>query len=182
MTNNHQLPSAHDYIRDLYEKTLDGSLEFRYRDDTDEGCIETYSMTWSRQDMEALAEEFETLRRQLDRIAAGDRSEDLAQIRNTYVRPYGEPPFDKAKLEAVLDKVEFAQYRSDAEQDLYEQYVQWRQAQASSRLEDRGCNADALICHARRYTRLMELGAPAAVVENEARGMARALVLYRWAR
>lgn len=181
MTNN-QLPTASDYIRTLYEETRDGTLEIWYEGDTDEGYTETYSMVWSRADMEALVKEFETLRTQLDRIAAGDRSKELAQTHRTYVHPYDEPPFDKAELEEVLEKVEFAQPRSQEEQNLYEQYVQWRQAQAAARLETRGYHADALICRAQRYTRLMELEAPAIVIENEARCLAEELVLYRWAR
>jgi hypothetical protein len=71
---------------------------------------------------------------------------------------------------------------SQEEQALYEQSIRWKEEQASNRLPGKGGNALALICHARWYTRLMELKAPQIAIENEARCLAEELVLYHYSR
>ena len=99
--------TASDYIRALFEETKDGVLEIWYEDETDEGYTDAYPMAWSRADMEDLVQQFEILRSQLDRIAAGEQSEELDEIYNIYVRPYDACPFDDEQTDKVLDKLEF---------------------------------------------------------------------------
>lgn len=172
--------TASDYIRALFEETKDGVLEIWYEDETDEGYTVAYPTAWSRADMEDLVQRFEILRSQLDRIAAGEQSEELAEIYNIYVRPYDSCPFVDEQMDEVLDKLDLALPLSQEEQVLYEQYIHWQEKQASSRLPAKGRNAFRLIPHARRYTRLMERKAPAIVIENEARCLAEELVIYHW--
>lgn len=174
--------TASDYIRALFEETKDGVLEIWYEDETDKGYTDAYPMAWSRADMEDLVQQFEILRSQLDRIAAGEQSEELDEIYNIYVRPYDACPFDDEQTDKVLDKLEFALPLTQEEQALYERYIHWQEKQASNRLPAKGRNAFQLISHARRYTRLMELKAPQVVIENEARCLAEELVLYHWTR
>lgn len=130
--------------------------------------------------LEGTVRQFEILRSQLDRIAAGEQSEELIQIYNIYVRPYGVCPVDDEQLDEVLDKLELALPLSQQEQELYERYIRWQEEQASGRLPSKGRNAFRLSPFARRHTRLTELGAPAMVIENNARCLAEELVLYHW--
>lgn len=174
--------TASDYIRALFEETKDGVLEIWYEDETDEGYTVAYPMAWGRDDMEDLVRQFELLRSQLDQIAAGERSEELEEIYNIYVRPYDACPFDDEQTDKVLDKLELALPLTQEERTLYEQYIHWQEQQASSRLLAKGHNAFRLISHTRRYTLLMELKAPQVVIENEARCLAEELVLYHWTR
>jgi hypothetical protein len=173
---------ASDYIRALFEETKDGVLEIWYEDETDEGFIEAYPVAWSRADMEELVRQFELLRSQLDRIAAGERSEELVEIFNIFVHPYDACPFDDEQMNEVLDKLELALPLTQEERTLYEQYIHWQEKQASSRLLAKGHNAFRLISHTRRYTLLMELKAPQIVIENEARCIAEEMVLYHWSK
>ena len=174
--------TASAYIRALFEETKDGVLEIWYEDKTDEGFIAAYPMAWSRADMEELVQQFEILRSQLDRIAAGEQSEELAEIYNIYVRPYDSCPFVKEQMDEVLGKLDLALPLAYEEQDLYEQYIRWQEEQASSRLYGKGYNSFGLISRARRYTRLIELKAPQIVIENEAQCLAEELVLYHYSR
>ena len=172
--------TASEYIRALFDETEDGVLEIWYEDETDEGYTVAYPMAWGRDDMEELVRQFELLRSQLDRIAAGERSEELEEIYNIYVRPYDACPFDDEQTDKVLDKLELALPLTQEERTLYEQYIHWQEKQASSRLPAKGHNVFRLISRARRYTRLMELKAPQIVIENEARCLAEELVIYHW--
>jgi hypothetical protein len=132
--------------------------------------------------MEELVRQFELLRSQLDRIAAGERSEELDEIYNIYVRPYDACPFVDEQMDEVLDKLELVLPLSQEERTLYGRYIHWQEKQASSRLPAKGHNVFRLIPHARRYTRLMELKAPQIVIENEARCIAEEMVLYHWSK
>ena len=172
--------TASEYIRALFDETEDGVLEIWHEDETDEGYTVAYPMAWSGADMEELVQQFELLRSQLDRIAAGEQSEELDEIYNIYVRPYDVCPFDDEQMDEVLDKLDLALPLSQEEQVLYERYIHWQEKQASSRLPAKGRNAFRLIPHARRYTRLMELKSPQIVIENEARCLAEELALYHW--
>lgn len=174
--------TASDYIRALFEETKEDVLKIWYEDETNEGDMVAYPMAWSRADMEDLVQQFEILRSQLDRIAAGEQSEELAEIYNIYVRPYDACPVDDEQLADVLDKLELALPLFQEEREQYERYIRWQEEQASSRLSGKGYNAFGLISRARRYTRLMELKAPQIVIENEARCIAEELVLYHWSR
>ena len=174
--------TASEYIRTLFDETKDRVLEIWYEDETDEGYTVAYPMAWGREDMEDLVRQYELLRSQLDQIAAGERSEELEEIFNIFVRPYDACPFDDEQTDKVLDKLELALPLTQEERTLYEQYIHWQEKQASSRLLAKGHNAFRLISHARRYTRLMELKAPQIVIENEARCLAEELVLYHWTR
>ena len=174
--------TAGEYIRALFDETKDGVLEIWYEDETDEGYTVAYPMAWGRDDMEDLVRQFELLRSQLDQIAAGERSEELEEIYNIFVRPYDACPFDDEQMNEDLDKLELALPLTQEEQALYERYIHWQEKQASDRLPAKGHNAFRLISHARRYTRLMELKAPQIVIENEARCLAEELVLYHWSK
>lgn len=174
--------TASGYIRALFEETKDGVLEIWYEDETNEGYTVAYAMAWSGADMEDLVQQFEILRSQLDRIAAGEQSEELAEIYNIYVRPYDSCPFVKEQMDEVLGKLDLALPLAYEEQALYEQYIRWQEEQASSRLHGKGYNSFGLISRARRYTRLIELKAPQIVIENEAQCLAEELVLYHYSR
>lgn len=174
--------TASEYIRALFDETKDGVLEIWYEDETDEGYTVAYPMAWGRDDMEDLVRQFELLRSQLGRIGAGERSEELDEIYNIYVRPYDMCPFVDEQMDEVLDRLDLALPLSQEEQALYEQYIRWQEEQTSSRLSGKRYNAFGLISRARRYTRLMELKAPQIVIENEARCLAEAWVLYHWSK
>ena len=174
--------TASDYIRALFEETKDGVLEIWYEDETNEGYTVAYAMAWSGADMEELVQQFELLRSQLDRIAAGEQSEELDEIYNIYVLPYDACPFVDEQMDEILDKLDLALPLSQEEQVLYERYIHWQEEQTSSRLPKKGRSAFRLIPHARRYTRLMELKAPQIIIENEARCLAEELVLYHYLR
>ena len=174
--------TASEYIRALFEETKDGVLEIWYEDETDEGYTVAYPMAWVRDDMEDLVRQFELLRSQLDRIGAGERSEELEEIYNIYVRPFDACPFDDEQTDEVLNKLDLAVPLTQEEQVLYEQYIHWQEKQASSRLPAKGRNAFRPISHARRYTQLMELKAPQIIIENEAHCLAEELVLYHYLR
>ena len=174
--------TASDYIRALFEETKDGVLEIWHEDETGEGYTDAYPMAWSRADMEELVQQFELLRSQLDRIAAGEQSEELDEIYNIYVLPYDACPFVDEQMDEILDKLDLALPLSQEEQVLYEQYIHWQEEQASSRLHGKGYNSFGLISRARRYTRLIELKAPQIIIENEARCLAEELVLYHYLR
>ena len=174
--------TASDYIRALFEETKDGVLEIWYEDETNEGYTVAYAMAWSGADMEELVQQFELLRSQLDRIAAGEQSEELDEIYNIYVLPYDAWPFVDEQMDEILDKLDLALPLSQEEQVLYERYIHWQEEQTSSRLPKKGRSAFRQIPHARRYTRLMELKAPQIIIENEARCLAEELVLYHYLR
>lgn len=178
-----------DYIRKLFHETKDGKLKIHYFPFLDQPYSSTYRMDWIKNDAETMVERYNTLTSALTRIGElhgeledeAKRKELLSSeelnVWDTYIRPF--EPF-----EVDSDIISELRFRSETESlddedcELLERHHDWFVANSHKRLPaDRWCPSH-LINRAQRYTKLIELGAPDVVVEEEGRFLAEEMVLY----
>ena len=178
-----------DYIHKLFCETKDGELTINYFPFFDQPYSFTYRMDWTKQDVEAIVEHYNSLTAALTRIGkCHNELEDEArrkellssnelEVWDTYIRPF--EPF-----EVDLDIIADLHFRSetdsleDEEYELLERHHDWFVANSHQRLPfDRWCPAH-LINRAQRYEKLIELKAPECVVTQEGRFLAEEMVLY----
>ncbi len=165
------------YIRTLFEENPAGVLTAGAGSERFD-----YTVEWDAQTAEKLAQQCETLVLHLQALAQrkGHSRMTLEQraVWNTYLRPFPEHGMDKTALRAVWEKEAIGLALKAPERQLARDYAKWYEAQALERLPWKGCAPTDLIRCARRYARLVQLGAPEAVQEHEARWLAEEFVLY----
>ena len=165
------------YVRTLFDESRNGTLTVGSDLDRMD-----YEVDWNEETAKELAQQCAELVSGLRELAfrtdAPHRNSALTAVFNTYLRPFSDHGLDPDDLRAVLEKEAICLALNKSEQMLFRQYCQWYEENALKRLPWKGCAPTGLIRCARRYARLVELKAPAAVQENEARALAEEFVLY----
>ena len=164
--------TADEYIRFLFENTENGFLQLE-----EDAC----RLDWDLTAMEQLLRQFRQLREMLDEIANTAQenwSPALQAVWDTYLKPYPDHGMDEQLLFDISMKIDLDEPLTQEEEVLSEKRRDWMRTHALTRLPHKRCNPASLIQRVRRYARLMELRAPGLVAENEARCLARELVLY----
>lgn len=165
------------YVRTLFEENPNGLLTVGAGTDRFE-----HKVSWDRQTAEALALQCDALVCHLTELAVRtdlrNMTKEQKDIWNTYLRPFPEHGMDKDVLREIWEKEAIGLLLSARERQFSRQYNDWYQEQALQRLPWKGCAPTDLIRCARRYVRLVQLNAPAALQEHEARWLAEEFVLY----
>lgn len=170
--------SGPDYIRAMYANTHDGKLTIG---DEDNG-MEILGIDWNEQSMEEVIAYFETLLAALTRLGqmiAGETVPgELREVYDTYIKPYPDHGMDPEMLYDISMKAELNMPLTEEEAELLDKHIDWLRENALTRLPFNRCNPSPVIQRARRYVRLMQLNAPAMVMNIEARYLAEELVFY----
>jgi hypothetical protein len=165
------------YIHTLFKESRNGEL-------TIGSDIErmNYAVEWDEQTAHTLAKQCDALVSHLTELAKQSNSHHLnteqAEIWNTYLRPFPEHDMDMEALRAIWEKEAIGIMLNREEQQLSRQYNRWYEEQSLTRLPWKGCAPTDVICSARRYARLVQLNAPSALQDHEARRFAEEFVLY----
>ena len=170
------------YIIALFEDSRDGQLTVGDGDDRFE-----YEVDWDTQTAQALAQQCSELVAHLTELAGwyGKQFADTRQLSkaqqevwNIYLRPFPEHDLDPVALKAVWEKEALGILPCKEERMLSREYNCWYEENALQRLPWKACPPTGLITRARRYARLVQLKAPIALQEHEARCLAEEYVLY----
>lgn len=184
-----------NYIRTMFEATRDGMLTLtHYPEDGSEEFDRTYPVNWDSQTAEALEKQFDKLRGHLDHIGllhdelqAFIQQEkvprsilngELLTVWDTYIAPFGDSGLDDDAVADADTKRFCGDELTEEEEALLKQYDVWIEQQCLQRLPHLGCTSVYLINRARRYEKLVSLGAPKIILENEAQRLAEEMVLY----
>lgn len=174
--------SGAEYIRFLYQSTKNGKLTVACEEDD----AVTYPVDWDERVSEALVQQFETLEEQLRKLGKQHEtlmesteglSGELLEVWSTYIAPFPDHGMDKDQLFEIQMKEEY-EALTEEEFALLEEYWQWYEQQCLQRLPYNRCSPAELINRARRYEKLVSLGAPKIILNNEAFRLAEELVLY----
>ena len=165
------------YMQTLFEESRDGSLtvgmEIHRMD---------YDVEWDQQMLETLTVQCIEMVEHLTKLAGRETEAGLGQearrIWNTYLRPFDDHGLDRSVLKAIWEKEAIGVMLVGEEREISRKYYRWYEEQSLQRLPWKGCAPSGLIYRARRYARLVQLKAPAAVQEAEARHLAEEWVLY----
>ena len=194
------------YIRHMFAETENGEFRVEYENPDNYFKIEERSImaNWSEEDMEKTVERYNLLTSALARIArvhdqldTEERRRELlseadVEVWNTYVRPYEPmevnweeldpiPPCEPDELMSLIQSIhERGMYGDLIEEEelLWKQYCIWEEEQSQKRIPFNRRTATYLIARARRYERLLSLGAPEIVVTEEGRFLAEEMVRY----
>ena len=90
------------------------------------------------------------------------------------------PGLSEEVMDWILTKIEYGEGFSESEQTAFTQYRDALDKEAAGRIGE-GLYSSSVIQFARRYYRLIELGAPRIVIDNEARNLAQAMVYHEFA-
>ena len=170
------------YVRTLFDESRDGEMTAGDLDDRFDYLVE-----WDEETAEVLAQEcgalvghLTELSRQFEKLKVETRHLTLEQLEvwNTYLKPFPKHNLDMDLLRTIWEKFDTDAPVTEEEYALADQYVLWFEENAMARLPVKCCDPIPLINHARRYSRLVRLNAPAVVLEEEAKRLAEEFVLY----
>ena len=170
------------YVHTLFSESRDGILTVGAGDDRWD-----YEVDWDEHAAMALAQRCSKLVAQLTALAPlqqqllTDRrllTQEELQVWNTYLRPFPDHGMDMEQLRQIWEKEMSYTTLTPEEQALSREYDRWYEENAQERLPQLRCSPTALLCRARRYARLVQLSAPQAVLDAEARCLAEEFVLY----
>lgn len=170
------------YVRMLFNESRDGELTAGDLDDRFDYLVE-----WDEETAEALAREcgilvghLKELSHQFEKLKVETRhlTQEQLEVWNTYLRPFPGHDLDMESLQSIWEKNAAGEPVSEKEQALADQYIQWFEENAQERLPFKRCDPIQLINRARRYSKLVQLNAPAVVQEEEAKRFAEEFVLY----
>ncbi len=165
------------YVLALFDESRDGSLTVGSGFERTEQDVE-----WNEQQAQELAQRCAELVGSLTELARQQegqhRNKAQSEIWDTYLRPFPDHDLDQDDLHAVWKKEALGLVLNKNEQTLSRQYHRWYDENALKRLPWKGCAPVDLIRCARRYARLVERKAPAALQEHEARSLTEEYVLY----
>ncbi len=195
------------YILRMYSETKNGEFKVGYKD-PDRGFIEAerkFQVNWTKEDAEKTVQRYNSLTFALARIGRlheqlNDEesrkkllSEDDLAVWNTYIRPYEPmevknwdelypiPPCEPDELMSLIGSIHERGQDGDLieeEELLWKQYCMWEEEQSQKRIPFCRRSSTVLITRARRYERLISLGAPEIVVTEEGRCLAEEMVRY----
>ena len=187
-----------DYVTSLFAATgRDGALRMPKNFGTDEeqdNEFDTFKMSWNRDDLNLLLSEFHELYAQLSEIAkVFDKLSDIPElVRDTLDNPilfdtwqlylqrpqwYGE---EERMLDVALKKEAQAEELSAEEERLLEKYHSEELLESVKNLGG-NCFAYDVHMHAIRLCKLISLGAPQIVIDNEARSLIGCMALKDYA-
>ena len=192
------------YIRQMFRETADGKLAITYYPFIGEPETRTYEVNWTAEDAEQIVSRYILLTNALARIGRlHDKMEDNAdwyrlleeadlEVWTTYVQPYEPmevnwdelypiPPCEPDELMSLIREIhERGQYGDliEEEEMLWKQYCMWNEEQSQKRIPFNRRSCANLITRAKRYERLISLGAPKVAVAEEGRCLAEEMVLY----
>jgi hypothetical protein len=170
------------YVLTLFDESRDGELTVGNDDDRFD-C----SVAWDEETAENLAQQCSALVAHLtelacqyDKLKTETRhlTREQMDVWNTYLKPFPKHGLDVEALQAIWKKFETGEPVTDEEQALADQYVNWFEENALTRLPHKCCNPALMINRAKRYCKLVRLNAPESVPENEAKRFAEEFVLY----
>lgn len=149
----------------------------------------SYSMKWDYEQARALNDKFLNLIRILEKLAfihdklIEDESKvellapDEREVWNAFLIPF--PRYEhEDRLEEFYQRIAGGDDLSEEENEIYEGYFDFCDAEALKRLPYKATAPTAFIQRARRYEFLVQKGAPAYARNYEARCMAEEMVLY----
>ena len=171
-----------NYVRTMFDESREGELTAGDLDNQFE-----YPVEWDEATSEDLAQQCGTLidhltqlSGQYERLKTDTRHLTQAQLDvwNTYLRPFPKHNLDNAVLEEIWNKMAADMELSDEEWDLANAYVEWFEQHALTRLPVKRCSPAQMINRAKYYCKLIQLNAPAVVLENQAKRFSEEFVLY----
>lgn len=171
-----------NYVRTLFDESRDGELIAGDADNRFD-----YSVEWDEQTAKELAQQCGTLvkhmtalSRQFDKLRDDTRhlTREQLEVWNTYLKPFPKHNLDMAALQEIWQKIEMNEEMGEEEWAMAEQYAYWFEENARKRLPVKRCDPVQLINRAKRYSKLIQLNAPAVVQEEEAKRFAEEFVLY----
>ena len=170
------------YVRTMFDESRDGDLTIGSEEDQFD-----YPVAWDEKTADMLAEQCGALVAQLTELShqyeklkteTRHLTKEQLEIWNTYLKPFPKHGLDMKTLEAIWEKFEIDAPVTEEEQELAQQYVNWFEENALTRLPMKCCDPIQLINHAKSYCKLIQLNAPTVVQENEAKRFAEEYVLY----
>lgn len=187
-----------DFIKALYAATdCDGTLCMPKNFGTDEeqdDAVDTFKMSWSRDDMNTLISEFHELYAELSEIAKvyGSLGNNPELVRDTLDNPvlfdtwqlYLQRPqwygAEELKLNCAMAKEAETEELSAEEKKLLEKY---RDEELRESVKNLGGNRYAydVHMHAIRLCKLMNIGTPQIVIDHEARSLIGCMALKDYA-
>lgn len=179
------------YIRQLFAETRDGKLEitYHYPQDIEEPYTVTYRMAWTEKDVEAVTQRYEALTAVLRKIGTlqGELQEEEKRktlltpteqkVWQTFIQPFSPFEVDESVIEELYFRGEFDSL-DDKENELLERHWWWRERNTLARMPFLRRSPTSMILRARRYEKLVEMGAPEIVIQEEGRWLAEEMVLY----
>lgn len=174
------------HVRRMFEESRDGQLTLGDDDERYECPV-----VWDAETAEGLARKCGTLVRHLHFLAGQYEKlktetrhltrEQLA-VWDTYLKPFPGHGLDMEALQGIWEKFESGDPVSAEERALADRWLGWFEENARMRLPDLRRDPVGLINRAKRYGKLVRLGAPAVVQEQEAKRLAEEFVLYHCGR
>ena len=170
------------YVRTMFDESRDGELTAGDLDDRFD-----YSVDWDEETANALALQCGALVAQLTTLSlqyeklkkdTGHLTKEQLEIWNTYLKPFPNHNLDMKTLEAIWEKFEIDAPVTEEEQELAQQYVNWFEENALTRLPMKRSDPIQLINRAKTYCKLIRLNAPTVVQEAQAKRFAEEFVLY----
>jgi hypothetical protein len=170
------------YVLTLFDESWDGELIAGDADNQFD-----YPVEWDEQTANELAQQcgtlvghFTELSNQFEKLRNETRhlTKEQLEIWNTYLRPFPKHGLDMETLQTIWEKFEIDAPVTEEERSLADQYVNWFEKNALTRLPHKCCHPALMINHAKRYCKLVRLNAPESVQENEAKRFAEEFVLY----
>ncbi len=170
------------YVYALYAESCDGNLTVGDEDDK-----VTFFVSWDIQTAEILADKcfklisvLDELSAQYDKLLTDTRrlTQEQKNIWDIFLRPFPDHGLDKEALRKVWEKETFYELLTEKEHTLSKKYRQWYEENALTRLPNGRCSPVDVINRAQRYSRLIQLNAPAVVRDGEAQRLIEEIVLY----
>ena len=170
------------YVRTMFDESRGSELTVGNDDDRFD-----YPVAWDEETADMLAEQCGALVAQLTELShqyeklkteTRHLTKEQLEIWNTYLKPFPKHGLDMAALEAIWEKFEIDAPVTEEEQELAQQYVNWFEENALTRLSIKCSDPIQLINQAKCYCKLIQLNAPAVVQENQAKRFAEEFVLY----
>jgi hypothetical protein len=180
------------YIRYLFDSCENNVLTVVRYDEVNDPWHLKHTMDWTAADVNKLVDAFRSFRAALDRLAMAhdmllrsNAPETLLTVEdfdiwNTYVRPLEGFDVPQETMQELFER-NMANDLNEEEQDTLERYYDWATELCRQRLCGKFRDSYYLINRARRYERLVSLGAPQIILENEARTMAEEFVIFHHA-
>lgn len=171
-----------DYVHTMFDESHAGELTAGDADNQFE-----YPVDWDAQTAAALAIQcshlvstFTVLAGQYDKLKTGTihLTKEQMEVWETYLKPFPEHGLDMEALKTIWEKSNAGEAVSEEEWSLADQWMNWFETNALTRLPVKQCHPAQVINRAKRYCKAVRLNAPEVVQVNEAKRFAEEFVLY----
>ena len=181
------------HILNLFENTVDGKVTF-YLCSEDGLHVEptSFKVNWTESEAKELNEKFVKLTALLKKLGrlSGDLADEAKretlltkeekEIYNIFIPPYENCPVDLNLVEELFDRVNGCDDLTEEENKIVEQYGAWQEGEALKRLPFLRTDPHSFILRGRRFEKLASINAPEIVLNEEARCLAKEMVLYHF--